>query len=59
MANCLNKVSRPIISEKNGIKTDHNSLRKCAKFIERDVSGVYRVLNGEWSLCNGFTLKYK
>lgn len=48
-----------IISEKGNVKTEHKSLRDCAKFIGRDVSAVYRVLQGEWNLCNGYKLKYK
>ena len=48
-----------IISEKNGLKKEHLSLRDCAKYLQRDVAGVYRCLKGEWSKCAGHTLKYK
>lgn len=48
-----------IISEKNGIIKEHKSLRKCGTYIERDCAAVYRVLQGEWNLCNGFKLRYK
>lgn len=54
-----NRKSRIILSIKNDEIIEHKSLRKCAKYVNRDVAGVYRVLNGEWNLCNGYKLKYK
>jgi hypothetical protein len=56
MSNFTNKLiqKKSIISEKDNIKTKHLSLRKCASFIQRDVAAVYRVLNKEWNLCNGY-----
>jgi hypothetical protein len=52
-------IVKHIISEKNGIKKEHKSLRNCAAYVQRDVAAVYRVLQGEWNLCNGFKLLYK
>jgi hypothetical protein len=54
-----NYTKKIIVSEKNDIKTEHRTLRDCAKFIERDVAAVYRVLNKEWNLSNGYKLYYK
>lgn len=61
MSNFTNKLiqKKSIISEKDNIKTKHLSLRQCASFIQRDVAAVYRVLNKEWNLCNGFKLYYE
>jgi len=47
------------ISKNTGLKKEHKSLRKCAKYLNRDVAGVYRCLNGEWNLCNNHKLIYK
>ena len=47
------------ISKTTGLKKEHNSLRNCAKYLNRDVAGVYRCLNGEWNLCNNHKLIYK
>ncbi len=58
MSNFKKRVNKKIISEKNGIKTTHYSLRDCAKFVNRDVAAVYRVLKGEWNFCNGYKLIY-
>jgi len=58
MSNFKKSENRKIISEKNGIKTLHKSLRDCAKFVNRDVAAVYRVLKGEWNFCNGYKLIY-
>lgn len=58
MSNFRIKQNKKIISEKNGIKTTHKSLRDCAKFVNRDVAAVYRVLKGEWNFCNGYKLIY-
>lgn len=48
-----------IISEKDGVIKEHESLRKCGAYLGRDVAAVYRVLKGEWNLCNGHKLSYK
>ena len=50
---------RIIVSEKNGIVKEHESLRKCGSYLGRDVAAVYRALNGEWNLCAGHKLTYK
>jgi hypothetical protein len=50
---------KPVLSIKNGVTTEHRSLRECAKFIGRNVAGVHRVLKCEWNYCNGYQLKYK
>jgi len=55
----IKKYKKIIISEKENIIVEHKSLRDCAKFINRNVAGVYRVLQGEWNLCNGYKLRYK
>lgn len=47
-----------ICSEKDGVITIHDSLRKCAKYLGRDVAAIYRVLQGEWNKCNGHQLRY-
>ena len=61
MSNFTNKLikKKTIVSEKDNIKTKHLSLRQCANFIQRDVAAVYRVLNKEWNLCNGYKLYYE
>jgi hypothetical protein len=61
MSNFTNKLiqKKSIISEKDNIKTKHLSLRQCANFVQRDVAAVYRVLNKEWNLCNGYKLYYQ
>lgn len=48
-----------IISEKDGVIKEHESLRKCGAYLGRDVAAVHRVLKGEWNLCNGHKLSYK
>lgn len=53
------KHGRVIISEKDGVIREHESLRKCGAYLGRNVAAVYRVLNGEWNLCNGHKLSYK
>ena len=50
---------REIVSIKNAIETVHKSQRECAKFVNRNVAAVSRVLKGEWRYCNGYELKYK
>ena len=47
------------ICNKTGIRVTHSSLRKCAKYLGRNVAGVYRCLNGEWNNCNNHILLYK
>ena len=49
---------KKIASEKDGVITIHDSLRKCAEYLSRDVAAVYRVLQGEWNRCNGHILYY-
>jgi len=49
---------KPILAKKDNIEYFFDSIRKCAKFLERDKAGVYRCLNGEWNRCNGFELSY-
>ena len=51
--------SKIIISEKNNERKEHTSIRTCAKYINRNHAGVFRVLQGEWNLCNGYKLYYK
>jgi len=60
MSNFKNKnvTNKKIVSIKNDVITNHKSLRDCAKFVQRDVAAVYRVLNKEWNLCNGYKLLY-
>ena len=48
-----------IISELDGVKKEHRSLRECAKYLDRNVAGVYRCLQGEWNRCNKHLLYYK
>jgi len=48
-----------IVSEKNNEIKEHTSVRACAKYINRNHAGVFRVLQGEWNLCNGYKLYYK
>lgn len=50
---------KAIISEKDGVIKEHESLRKCAAYLGRNSAAVYRVLNGEWNKCAGHTLTYK
>jgi hypothetical protein len=50
---------RVIVSEKDGVIKEHQSLRKCGAYLGRDVAAVYRALNGEWNLCAGHKLTYK
>lgn len=52
-------MNRVIISEKDGVKTEHKSLRECGKFLNRDVAAVFRCLDGEWTRCNGHKLYYE
>jgi len=47
-----------IACEEAGVITHHDSLRKCGKYLNRDVAAVYRCLDGEWNLCNGHKLYY-
>lgn len=53
------KFRRVIISEKDGVITEHESLRKCGEYLERNVAAVYRCLQGEWNKCNQHSLYYK
>lgn len=50
---------RTILSSKEGVINEHKSFRDCAKFLNRDVSAVYRSLSKEWKFCNGHVLSYK
>jgi len=54
----MNIKNRPIVAKKDGNEYLFETLRKCAKFLERDKAGVHRCLNGEWNRCNGFELSY-
>ena len=62
MSNMSKKSSyKSIVSVCNntGVRITHSSLRKCAKYLDRNSAGVYRCLNGEWSNCNNHKLFYK
>lgn len=50
--------NRKIVSEKDGVIVKHDSLRKCGKYLERNVAAVHRCLDGEWTFCNGHRLYY-
>jgi hypothetical protein len=50
---------KAIISEKDGVIKEHESLRKCATYLGRNSAAVHRVLKGEWNKCAGHTLTYK
>lgn len=60
MKNMHSRKRRKILSICNdtGLAKTHNSLRICAKYLNRDVAAVYRCLNGEWNNCNNHKLKY-
>jgi len=49
---------RKIASEKDGVITIHDSLRKCGTFLGRNCAAVWRALQGEWNLCAGHKLWY-
>jgi len=48
-----------IAQDSDGNKKEFKTLRSVAKYLNRNVAGVYRCLNGEWKNCNGHTLKYE